>query len=373
MNNKKIFSILWGYKPGGVTEYVKHISKADNLEIYTIIIQKEGWGNDFSGFEHGKYHLISFKSFFHFRWLKKLIDFLKNRQPDLIYAHSFNGAIVTALALGISKLNIPFVCSYHGKYLAPTKTKKFVEQLYNFLVYSIYRKFSNAVVCVSEFSKKELLANGVPSNKIKVIYNGIHHDVSKVSAPVFHSPNFRQVIDDNFIIGTVCRLVPLKGIDLLIKATQKTEGVILLVIGDGPYIDLLESIAGKDKDSKIFFVGERMDIPNWLDLMNLFVLPSYVENHSISILEAMRQGKPVIATDVGGNSESVRNRIEGLIVPPGDVLSLKNAIIELKCNPKLLTEMGQRARERFLNKFTDVKMLRDLESYLIRVCSKYNV
>jgi glycosyltransferase involved in cell wall biosynthesis len=90
------------------------------------------------------------------------------------------------------------------------------------------------------------------------------------------------------------------------------------------------------------------------------------EYHSIALLEAMRAGKAIVATDVGGNTESVRNLKEGLIVPAADVERLVHAIDRMVIDRSLAKKLGEAARERFKDKFTEEIMVRQTAQWLVR-------
>lgn len=360
---KKIISLLWGYKPGGVTEYVKSISKTPDtskLHIKTVIIQKRSWGHDFSAFDNTDYEVIYFDNVFTFSWLSDLIKIIKRDTPIFLFAHAFNATIVAALVKLTSKKKFLLVCSYHGKYLAPTVSRKVMAPIYNNLSFFIYSKISKGVVCVSGFSKKELEENSVPENKIAVIYNGIPEQ------PIFSNSFMYEKSKDELLIGVVCRLVPLKGVDILIEAIRDISSIKLLVIGDGPMKAELMSKA-KEMNDKVAFLGNQDNVPDWLNVLDIFVLPSFVENHSISILEAMRQSKAIITTDIGGNPESILNSVNGILVPAGDIAALKEAILYFKDNPKKIIEFGKNAQEKFILNFTDIKMHKNTMYYFKKI------
>eukprot|EP01029_Cantina_marsupialis_P011658 TRINITY_DN25930_c0_g3_i1.p2 TRINITY_DN25930_c0_g3~~TRINITY_DN25930_c0_g3_i1.p2 ORF type:complete len:146 (+),score=34.92 TRINITY_DN25930_c0_g3_i1:52-438(+) len=106
-------------------------------------------------------------------------------------------------------------------------------------------------------------------------------------------------------------------------------------------------------ESEVEFIGYQNNIPQWLNAFDIFALPSLFEYHSIALLEAMRAGKAIVSTDVGGNTESVRDGLDGLIVPAKDSEKLANAILKMMESEELRTNMGNSARERFLDEFTE--------------------
>jgi glycosyltransferase involved in cell wall biosynthesis len=136
------------------------------------------------------------------------------------------------------------------------------------------------------------------------------------------------------------------------------------IIGDGPLRADLEAQAmdlGLLPDG-VRFLGERSDVPSLLKASDAFVLPTAVrEGLSLSVLEAMATGLPVVATDVGGNREVVENDETGLLVPPGDVSGLAAAMQRIVEAPGQARAWGEKARAKVFARFTLDRMVREYE------------
>ena len=136
----------------------------------------------------------------------------------------------------------------------------------------------------------------------------------------------------------------------------------VLVVGDG---ELREELVRQAKDlgveNTIVFVGERNDVPDMLRIADLFVLPSVSEGLPISILEAMANRLPVVATNVGGIPELVRDGETGALVPSGEPHSLARAVIELLSNPEKMQAAGAAARARLKTHFSQEIMVAKTE------------
>ena len=146
-------------------------------------------------------------------------------------------------------------------------------------------------------------------------------------------------------MGTVCRLVPLKHVDDLLRAAavvrRDRPGLRLVVVGDGPQRAVLEAEAERlGLRGAARFLGERADIPELLAAMDVFVHPSESEGHPNAVLEAMASGLPVIAAAIPGVDELVRDGETGVLVPPGDPAELARAIGALLDRPDLAGELG---------------------------------
>ena len=106
----------------------------------------------------------------------------------------------------------------------------------------------------------------------------------------------------------------------------------------------------------VHLLGYRQDIPYLLHAMDVFVLSSHSEGLSLAILEAMSAQRPIVATAVGGTPDLLANGECGLLVPPGDVQAMAQAILELLTNQTKAQELARRARERFLQEYTIDRM-----------------
>jgi len=123
-------------------------------------------------------------------------------------------------------------------------------------------------------------------------------------------------------------------------------------VGDGPlYSSLKDYVTEIGLSDLVWMAGDRDDVAELMQLMDVFVLPSLAEGISNTVLEAMATGLPVIATNVGGNPELISEGENGRLVKVGDEQGLAEAIGELVDNPELRTEMGKKGMERVKSTF----------------------
>ena len=209
----------------------------------------------------------------------------------------------------------------------------------------------------------------VPAQKITQVYNGVDLSRFKLSddKPIaLLPPDFRS--KDLMLIGTVGRLDPVKDQITLVQAfihllkldPAAKNKVRLIVVGAGalqPQLQALSRDAGVD--DLIWFAGERQDVADIMQTLDLFVLPSINEGISNTILEAMATALPVIATDVGGNPELVINDRTGYLVPKQDPAAMAAAFKHYLDNPALLAIHGQAGRARCVSTFSLNRMISD--------------
>jgi len=212
----------------------------------------------------------------------------------------------------------------------------------------------------------------VPPKKITQVYNGVDLSRFKLSdnKPLaLLPPDFRA--PELMLIGTVGRLDPVKDQITLVQAfihLVKTDPALrnkvrLIVIGAGVLLPQLQALSREtDMDDLIWFAGERHDVADIMQTLDLFVLPSINEGISNTILEAMATALPVIATNVGGNPELVINDQTGYLVPKQNPIAMTKAFKHYLDNPALLGIHGQAGRNRCVLTFSLDRMIADYVS-----------
>lgn len=215
------------------------------------------------------------------------------------------------------------------------------------------------IVTPSQYLKRLAGLWGIPAGRICVIYNAFEPPAAEPDTP--HIP-----LDTAWRIVTVCRLTPWKGVDGLLEALAGLPDTGLVVVGDGPEAPRLHKLAEElGVAGRVHFAGQvpRQKVGGYLRAAGLFVLNSTYEGLPHIVLEAMAAGLPVIAAAAGGTGELVQDRINGLLVPPGDPQALRRAIAELSGDPALRQRLADGAREQ-LARFGYERMVQDTEEAL---------
>jgi glycosyltransferase involved in cell wall biosynthesis len=178
-----------------------------------------------------------------------------------------------------------------------------------------------------------------------------------------------HIDSEDIVIGTVGRLSPEKGYEHLISAIRDVAieypRIKVLIVGSGSEeyrLYLQEKINKLKLSSNIIFTGFYEDVPQILNCMNIYSLPSLSEGFNRSLLEAMACGLPVVATNVGGNMEVVKDGVNGLLVPSDHPVRLAAAITELLKDREKAKRMGLAGRERVEEKFSIEKNVRRTET-----------
>jgi colanic acid/amylovoran biosynthesis glycosyltransferase len=202
----------------------------------------------------------------------------------------------------------------------------------------------------SEFLKKRIIRLGAPEDRIVKLPMGV--DLSR-----YRFAERRAKFGGRIQLLTVARLVEVKGIEYAIRAVailkSKYQHIQYQIVGDGPLRNFLEDLVLQlGIRGQVEFLGalSQEDIVEIYEAAHVFILPSVItqtgeeENQSLVLIEAQASGLPVIATRIGGNSESIREGRSGLLTPPRDVDSLAEAIEQLLENPQTWGRMGREGR-----------------------------
>jgi glycosyltransferase involved in cell wall biosynthesis len=220
------------------------------------------------------------------------------------------------------------------------------------------------IVGVSQAVTQALIANaGVPSNQVEVVYNGVD------PAPLLDARRERESaranlgLDPNhFVVIQVSRLVPQKdhatAIRALAHVVRHRQDVRLLFVGEGDELGRIEGlIQHHGLDPYVRCLGFRSDVARLLGAADLALLASNTEGCPLVIAEAMFAGLPVVASQVGGIPEVMKDGETGFLVPVGDDTRMAGQILHLAGDPALRQCMGQAGRQRALSLFSEDGMV----------------
>jgi sugar transferase (PEP-CTERM/EpsH1 system associated) len=201
-------------------------------------------------------------------------------------------------------------------------------------------------------------------DRFRVIENGV--DTQRFSLCPGAAVAIRRELgipQDRLVIGSVGRLVPIKDYPTLLRAVETLirngKNLHLLLVGAGPELEKLKAYAAASEalTGRVIFAGASDRIPELLNAMDIFVLPSICEGMSNTILEAMASGLPVIVSRVGGNPGLVQDGRTGWLFTPQDSETLAELLVQLSDSPGQRREFGEEARRRAVEQFSLAGML----------------
>lgn len=287
-----------------------------------------------------------------FQVSRRLASVIRERRIEVIHAHQYTAFFYAALA----KLQLwpcpKLILTEHGRHYPDA-----VAPLRRALNRIVLDRFADAINACSHFSGRALCeVDGFPGHRIEVIENGI--DVSRYENDSDKETLRRKLGLDpehRFIVH-VARHHPVKDQATLIRGfaevAREYPDVDLVMVGDGPLRSDLEKLANQlDVAKRVRFVGIRSDVPDWLRAADIFALTSLSEAASLTLLEAMAAGLPVVVTDVGGNPEIVRQDVEGVLFPRSDAERCADCFRQLLDDPDYAETLGRSGRDRVWERY----------------------
>ena len=224
-------------------------------------------------------------------------------------------------------------------------------------------RFTACIINVSDANRHLAARSGIDKAKLSLtIHNGIRDTSFRAHA---------QELTTCPQIVTVGRFVTQKDQQLLVQAMMRINRPYKLVfVGEGPTRALVEAdVARAGLQRQIVFAGNSREVEQILSQSHIFALPSRWEGFPLTILEAMRAGLPVVASDVGGVREAVIDGHTGFLTRPGDVHDLQRHIDSLLQHTALRGTMGSNGRRHFQKMFTQDKMLDRIRSIYHQICT----
>jgi glycosyltransferase involved in cell wall biosynthesis len=240
---------------------------------------------------------------------------------------------------------------------APLWLRRLLTEITRIVVRYIYNRV-NVLMVPSENIAASFSANGVRCRKA-LVHLGV--DSNKFKPQDKDEAKRRLGLEGKFVIGYTGRVSKEKDIDTLVEAFQKlkerNKDVELLIIGDGP--DFMKENL---KKNRIKVTGFVYDVENYLNALDVFVLPSLTETTSLATMEAMSCGLPVIVTNIGVPKEYIEPGINGLFFPRKNESILAEKIQKLINDPELRARLGSNARRTIEKHYTwDVTVKRILK------------
>lgn len=272
----------------------------------------------------------------------KLFSLLRQGRYDLVHTHGYFADICAIPSARLAGIKSVVTC--HGFISNDRKLR-----LYNHLDKLLIR-LSTVVIVVSEGIGKELLRFGITNKQIRVVPNGVPAGPDHLRGKQLRleTRSALKLSEDELVVGYLGRLSEEKGVKYLVEAVAQLKGqgaaVKLLLVGDGPSRRGLEELSNSRLgNGHVFFAGFQENTEQWLMAMDVFALPSLTEGTPMALLEAMSARVPVVASAVGGVPKVIKNRENGLLVPPGDVAELSVALARLLAGDGLGSRLAANA------------------------------
>ncbi len=314
---------------------------------------------------------------------------VKRFQPDIIHTHTAKAGTLGRLAAICCNFlrkrtdKIRLVHTYHGhvfhSYFSPLKTRLII------FIEKFLARLTDRIVVISDLQKYDICNHFRIARKEKVVMIPLGLDLEAIRPDtgrrkIFRKNYLQDEHTDRFLVGMIGRLSPIKNHHLLLTAVRHlkdfgmTDRFYFLIVGDGECRSELERKSIElEIEAHVRFTGWQKDLVPLYTALDIVVLTSRNEGTPVALIEAMAAEKPVIATAVGGvpdlvgkirrsDSGGFQVAERGVLVPPGDHLSLSKALLFLYNHPVQAAAMASRAHEYAFSRYHKKRLLGDIQA-----------
>ncbi|NJM67089.1 MAG: glycosyltransferase family 4 protein [Acaryochloris sp. RU_4_1] len=293
---------------------------------------------------------------------KVLTESLRNLKPDLVHASLTLSPLDFVLPEICQELQVPLVATFHPPFSHKHRNLSSGTQHFMYQLYAPSLAHYDAVIIFSQAQRDLLMRLGVPEAKLVVIPNGV--DTDKYSPG---PSTFKAELQTERIVVYQGRISIEKNVESLLKAWRQIQMPVhakLVIVGDGPLLNV--HMATYSSDQNVLWLGAIADEHRRIEILrsaDVFVLPSFVEGLSLSLLEAMSCGVACLATDAGADGEVLADGA-GIVLNPQRVRGeLRTLLPILAEHPEMVKLLGQKGRQRVLERYCLGRNLDQLEKF----------
>jgi glycosyltransferase involved in cell wall biosynthesis len=305
--------------------------------------------------------------------IREIVSLLKSERFDILHTHGGVAGFFGRWAAGGCRVPV-ILHTLHGihylHYRNPLLRYVFV------LLERFFSRFTDALVFVSPADRRKGRINRLaPIEKMFLIENGIDFSAYGRKETSTEARQELGIDSDLPVIGTVARLHRQKGLDYLVKAAkrivQSYPEVKVIIVGEGPQRQKLERLIKKlGLTDTVQLLGEREDVKRFLLLCDVFVLPSLWEGLPYVLMEAGSFSLPVVASNVDGIRDMIKDGETGILVSPKDSNTLALSVIRLLEDKDRRCRLGEKLREFILPRYTQSRMIRLTQDLYLKLYKK---
>ncbi|MCB9059526.1 MAG: glycosyltransferase [Calditrichae bacterium] len=339
---------LWGGAEAQAFSLLQAFAAKNEFKIYVILFNHGILEERISGLGLNKY-VIDEKENSPVKSVLLMYSYFKHEKIDTIHVHGFKENFLAGIAARLAGIK-NIIRTHHGIGMVG------VHRINNYIE-KINEKFlTRHLIAVSENLKQYLIENGFKTNKISVIHNGIAPANENFESAHRIKKDF-NIPDGFFVICAIGRLVRVKGYNYLLEAFREILNSVpeccLIFVGEGPLQKELEAQSKSlNISEKVIFTGFQKNVDDYLNTLDILVLPSLHEGIPMVLLEAMRLGKMVVASRVGGIPELINDTENGFLVQPKKPEEIAKTCLGLVDDQEKKQKIYNNAKHTILNKFS---------------------
>ncbi len=309
--------------------------------------------------------------------LFQLWRFLRREKFLIVHTHTSKAGVLGRLAAKCAGVPVVLHTPHghvFGGYFPGWVTRAFAG------MERLWALFTDGMIALTPQEKKEHLKEGIgrehcfeviPSGVPEAVFDPDKHSGETLRRAWGIAPGVK-------VVGTLARLVPVKGVDVLIEAfaqiAQQRSDCVCVVVGDGPERDALQALAcSRGLGHRVLFTGYRKDAASCLAAMDVFVLASRNEGMGRALVQAGLMQRPIIGSAVSGIQDLIRDGENGILLPPERPDVLAAGINRMLENGDWAQRLGRQARADFLNGYGEEAMIDNIERLYLRVLKKKGI
>jgi len=315
------------------------------------------------------------KSFASFAIILKLIAYILKNKINIVHTHSFNPHTWGSIAAKITGAKI-IEHVHDSRYLEPSDYAKSREFNKQFRYIKYYKKVSDVVIVLTKQNYEFILKNRLYDRaQVRIIQNGIAIPEETKEKEEIRMTLMRDlnIDENNLVILTATRISPEKNVELIFRIAPRVkkeyQNIVFIISGDGPLFKELKE-KYRTLDDTVKMIGYHPRIDRLLNITDIFLLPSFLELHSIAILEALSMKVPVVVSNVGSNNEFIENWNNGVILDPATSDVWAEAIVKLLKDTQLRQSIGQKGYELCKERFDIRKVARKIEDIYVEFAGR---
>lgn len=346
------------------------VANADQVEHSIVCIEGEigplGKKLQDKGF---KFHLLKREPGFDKALIKDVKKLIKSNQINIVHCHQYTPYTYGVFAAMGTSAKVVF--TEHGRFYPDRYSWK--RRVLNPLL----ALRTSAIVAISEATRNALAQYEWFSRRsIKTIYNGITAARKDAQNPLqLQTLCATSVNEQTIVFGTIARFDTIKNLPMLINAFAKVykdnANTRLLLVGDGDQrLPLEQLVADLKLEDVVIFTGYQTETAAYMNLIDIYVLSSFSEGTSMTLLEAMSLATCCVVTDVGGNVEIITDNIDGYIVESDNTDQLAKVMTELCENESLRSSIGLAAFDTFTRRFSLDTMIKNYHDLYLRAAGR---
>lgn len=365
----KVLHIIKTLNLGGAENNLLNLSRMLDPNRFEIHVSYSGQGEIEERFQQAGIKLFKFadephklKSLASFGIIWRLKQYIQREKIDIIHTHTFNAHVWGVLAAKLAGCKI-LEHVHDSRYMDPAEFERRGEKSQQYRFIKFLKNASDMVVVLTKQNHDFIISRGLhPAKRVREIQNGIDiSDIRILSNDQKESLKRRFGIpNDARVVLIPIRFSPEKNLKILFEILMNVRKfmpqTVCLVAGDGPErVNFEAMVKSVGAQSQIRTIGFYPDIPELLNITDVFLLPSTIELHSIAILEAMRQRVPVVVSKgVGCNDEFITDWKNGVLLDPFFSDGWAQAIVRLLNDVSLRTKIGKAGYQTVVERF-DIK------------------